>query len=359
MIEDEQILDAKVLIIDDDAQSVKLLRDIFQKDGYRYVTSINDSRQATQMYQELNPDLIVLDLSMPEVDGFEVMQRLKEVDPDTYLPICILTKEAEQSVRFKALESGAKDFLNKPYDRVEVMIRFRNLIEVRMLHNEVKEQNKMLEDKVKARTKELYDTQIDVITRLARAIEYRDSETGLHILRMSHYSARLAAEAGCSMQYCEMVLTAAPLHDIGKIGIPDKILQKSGRLSEEEWEIMKTHTTIGAELLSGSNSKFLNIAREIALTHHEHWDGAGYPNGLKGEEIPLIGRICGLTDVFDALMATRPYKRPWTFEQTIDEIKSGDGSHFDPRLVEKFLSILPDIQYIRDKYVDPQSSDSI
>jgi len=353
MITEDNILNAKILIIDDDEISVRILKETFSKAGYKNITSINDPRLALKLYKELDPDLLILDLNMPYLSGFDVMKQLTSINIDGYLPIVVLSNEESQDIRSSALEAGARDFLNKPYDRVEVLIRFRNLIEVRLLHNEIRDQNKSLENKVRQRTQEVYETQRDVINRLARAVEYRDSETGLHIVRMSHYAACLADEAGLSNEECGLILMASPLHDIGKIGIPDSILQKPGKLTPEEWEIMKTHTVIGGELLSGGNSEFLNLAKEIALTHHEKWDGSGYPEGLKEKGIPLCGRICGLCDVFDALMTCRPYKRAWTVEETLDVIKEGKGTHFDPELVEHFLTVLPQIKLITDKYVDP------
>ena len=287
---------------------------------------------------------------MPYLDGFEVMAKLKEIDGQSYLPILVISDHQDQAIRFRALESGAKDFLNKPYDRIEVLIRIRNLIETRMLHNEVKDQNKKLENKVKHRTKALYEAQVDVIQRLARAIEYRDCETGGHIMRMSRYAECLARQAGLSPQECEIILTASPLHDIGKIGIPDNILQKPGQLTDSEWIIMKTHTTIGAELLDGNDSQFLKIAREIALTHHEKWDGSGYPHGTRGEGIPLVGRISCLCDVFDALTNKRPYKRAWSSEESFAEIRKGRGTHFDPMLVDCFFEVQDKIQDIKQAY---------
>jgi len=358
MITDELIHGAKILIVDDDEISIRLLEEIFDKAGYKNIYTTSDSTQAVEMFISIQPDLLVLDLWMPSVTGFEVMEQLRQMYVDTFLPIIVLSHDADHQARFKALESGAKDFLNKPYDRVEVLIRFRNLIEAQMLHKQAKDQNRLLEEKVKERTRQLSNTQLDVITRLARAIEYRDSETGLHIVRMSHYSACLAKESGLSSSECDSLLTAAPLHDIGKIGIPDRILQKPGRLTDEEWEVMKTHTTIGAELLSGSNSEFMKMARLIALTHHEKWDGSGYPKGLKENQIPLVGRICGLCDVFDALMTARPYKGAWKLDQTIEEIKDGRGKHFDPKLVDSFIKILPEIQQIQEKYVDTNDEKS-
>jgi putative two-component system response regulator len=352
--ESSSILNAKILIVDDLEMNIRILQDILHKAGYKNITTTTKPTEAVKLYHEIKPDLLVLDLNMPEMDGFQVMEELQKQNNDDYLPILVLSNEESQDIKFKALESGAKDFLNQPYDRIEVSKRIKNLIEVRMLHMEVRDQNHILEEKVKSRTKELYDTQIDVIQRLARAIEYRDSETGMHIIRMSNYSSCLAANAEMSMEDCELILTASPLHDIGKIGISDSILRKPGKLSAEEWVIMRTHTTIGAELLSGSNSRFLEVAKEIALTHHEKWDGSGYPNGLKGEEIPLIGRICGICDVFDALTTKRPYKEAWTWDETVAEIKAQRGKHFDPNLLDCFISILPKLKNIQEKYIDPQ-----
>lgn len=352
MITEDKIKSAKILIVDDEETSIRLLEETLNKDGYKNIVITSDSKETSRLYRYYKPDLLILDLNMPELNGFDVMEDLRQQENNNYLPILIVSNEESREIRNKALEAGARDYLIKPFEPVEVLIRIRNLIEVRLLHNEVKNQNKMLEDSVKLRTQELYNTQLDVIQRLARAIEYRDSETGMHIVRMSHYSAALAAKAGLDMLECEMILTASPLHDIGKIGIPDSILSKPGKLNTEEWEIMKTHTRIGAELLSGSNSRFLRMASQIALTHHERWDGTGYPYGLKGEEIPLIGRICGVADVLDALLSQRPYKHAWVLEDAIAEIKRESGHHFDPHLVEHLLSIIPQIERVQGKYSD-------
>jgi len=353
MLNNDDILNAKILIIDDKEAHVSLLMEILQRAGYRNITFTYNSLRAIELYQQVHPDLVFLDLDMSHLNGFEIMQKLKEIEGGNYLPVAVISDNTEQHIRYRALESGAKDFLNKPYDRVEVLVRIHNLIEVRMLHNQVRDQNKILEDKVKLRTQELYDTQLDVIQRLARAVEYRDSETGLHIIRMSHYSACLAAEYGLPMDECELILTAAPLHDIGKIGIPDAILRKPSKLTTQEWEIMKTHTTIGAELLSGSNSKFLHMAKNIALTHHERWDGTGYPQGLKEKQIPVVGQICALSDVFDALTTKRPYKDAWDYEETLASIKKSSGIQFSHDLVDSFFRILPKIKHICQKYMDP------
>jgi len=348
----DHILNAKILIVDDQKIHVLLLEEILYSSGYKNIRSTTDPRQAIGLYQEFQPDLLILDLQMPQFDGFEVMKHLKAVKKDDYLPILVLSSQKGQEINLQVLAAGATDFLNKPYENIEVLVRVRNMIEVRLLHNQVRDQNRILEAKVRERTQELQDTRLDIIHRLARAAEFRDNETGIHIIRMSKYSALLGAVVGMNETQCDLLLNASPLHDIGKIGIPDSILLKPGQLTQEEWDIMKTHTTIGAELLSGSKAALMKMAEVIALTHHERWDGSGYPRGLKGEDIPLVGRITGLCDVFDALTSKRPYKRAWTPEEAMTEIKKQNGKHFDPQLVEAFIRILPEVQRIKDSYVE-------
>lgn len=350
MISDTEILDAKILIVDDQEISVRLLEEILRKAGYRNITSIHDSREAGETYRRINPDALVLDLHMPYLDGFQVMTQLKEMEGDDYLPILVLTQLENKDLRYLALESGAKDFVNKPYDRVEVLVRIRNIIEVHMLHRKVRDQNRILEEKIQKRTKDLRDAQLEMGQRLARVAEYRDRATGMHIIRMSCYAQRLAAKLDFSKEECELILVASSLHDIGKVAIPDSILLKPQKLTNDEWKMMKTHPTIGSKLLAGSASKVMKMAQEIALTHHEKWDGSGYPQALKGEKIPLVGRICGLCDMFDALTNERPYKEAWPFPLAVEEIKKESGRSFDPSLVENFLEILPDIHQIQEKY---------
>jgi len=348
----DHILNVKILIVDDQKIHVLLLEEIFHASGYKNIRSTTDPLQAVGLYQEFQPDLLILDLQMPQCDGFEVMKQLKAVKKDDYLPILVLSSQKGQEINLHALEAGATDFLDKPYENIEVLVRVRNMIEVRLLHNQVRDQNRILEAKVRERTQELQDTRLDIIHRLARAAEFRDNETGIHIIRMSKYSALLGSAVGMNETQCELLLNASPLHDIGKIGIPDSILLKPGQLTQEEWDIMKTHTTLGAELLSGSNAAIMKMAEVIAFTHHERWDGSGYPRGLKGEDIPLVGRITGLCDVFDALTSKRPYKRAWTPEEAMTEIKKQSGKHFDPHLVEAFIRILSEVQRIKDSCVD-------
>lgn len=352
MLTENDIQKAKILIIEDDKISIRMLEDILRKAGYTNLKGLTDPREAADVYKSFSPDLIVLDLNMPYLDGFKVMELLKKMEPQNYLPVLMITEEESPRIRLKALESGAKDFLNKPYERIEVLLRIHNMLEVRVLQNQVKDQNKILEAKVLKRTKELYDTRLDVIQRLARAAEFRDQETGMHIVRMSKYCAALAKEIGMSETQRDLLLTASPLHDIGKIAIPDSILLKPGKLDPQEWEIMKTHTTVGYELLSGSRSAFMKMAASIALTHHERWDGAGYPKGLKENQIPLVGRVCGICDVFDALTSSRPYKKAWSIEEAVEEISKQKAKQFDPVLAESFLKILPEIKNIKNKNED-------
>ena len=346
MIKKEPFPDAKILIVDDEPTSIRLLKKILTEAGYTNLISTREAQKVQKLYQEIRPDLLVLDLHMPHMEGFKIMDQLREIEKDDYLPILVISQERNRVIQFSALEAGAKDFLVKPYDSIEVILRIRNFLEVRMLHKQIREQNKLLEQRVRERTEELYQTHIDVIQRLSRAVEYRDSQTGTHTMRLAQYTYSLALALGMSPEECEVISTASSLHDVGKIGIPDSILRKPGKLTAEEWEIMKTHTTIGSELLSGSNSKFLKLGQDIALTHHEKWDGSGYPKGLKKDKIPLSGRICGLCDVFDALTSKRPYKDPWPVDEALEEIKKGKGTHFDPKLVDCFFQILPQIRRI-------------
>jgi putative two-component system response regulator len=282
---------------------------------------------------------------MPEVDGFKVMAQLSVLNRDDYLPILVLTAE-DESVRFMALQSGAKDFLHKPYDRLDVILRSRNIIQVRLLHSQIRNHNASLEQQVSERVKELKDTRLDVIQRLAVAAELRDAGTPGHIYRMSHYCQQLALAIGFQGTQAELILASSPLHDIGKIAIPDAILLKPSGLDAHEFEIIKTHTTLGAKMLSGSDSVFLRMAETIAWTHHEKWDGSGYPRGLKEEEIPLVGRICAVADVFDALTSSRPYKKAWSADDAMAEIKRLKGIHFDPKLVEAFEGIAGDVKAV-------------
>ncbi len=346
MLIDEQILNARILIVDDNILNVQILKKILTEAGFYNITPTTDPLKSFDIYQELCPDLVLLDFNMPHFNGLEMMKLYASVDPDGYLPVLMITAETDHALRTKALQSGAKDFIRKPYDRQEVVLRSRNLIEVRLMYNLLKTQNVSLEEKVRDRTKELFKTRLEVIYRLARVAEYRDKHTGAHIIRMSRYAEVLAKAAGIEGGQRELILNTSPLHDIGKVALPDSILLKPGKLTPEERDLMKKHTIWGAEILGGSEFGFLKMAESIALTHHEKFDGTGYPNGLKGEDIPVVGRIVAIADVFDALTSRRPYKEAWSFEDSLAEIKKGSGSQFDPQLTEAFMGIENDVRSI-------------
>lgn len=352
MINQEQISRTKILIIDDQKLHSFFLEKLLKQEGFTQVLCVIDPLKALNNIREFQPDLIVLDLVMPQVNGFQIMEQLNDFRKDHYLPIIALGEDHSVEMRLKALQSGATDFLSKPYENIEMLFRIHNMIEMRILHMVVENQNKLLETKVQERTKELRDTQLEVIRRLAQAAEFRDNDTGIHIIRMSHFCVKFSEALGLSESECELMLNASPLHDVGKIGIPDNILLKPGSLTAEEFTVMKTHTTMGAQLLSGSSSPVMKMAETIALTHHEKWDGTGYPQALKEDQIPLIGQICSVCDVFDALTSHRPYKKPWTSDEALQEIVKQKNRQFQPKLVDCFVKIFPDILTIKSKYVD-------
>ena len=347
------ILSANVLIVDDQIINVKLLEKTLKQAGYKNIFSTIDSREAVPLFIKHDIDILLLDIRMPHLDGFEVMALLREVLQDDYLPILVLTAELTSETRARSLSSGAKDFLTKPFNQLEALQRIHNIIEVRFLYKTLKGYNKILESEVKKRTLELEKSRYEVIDRLGRAAEYKDNETGNHILRMSQYARFLAKAAGLADEQCDLILLAAPMHDIGKIGIPDNILLKQGKLDPDEWKVMQTHVEIGGKLLSGNDEiPLMKMAKNIALSHHERWDGNGYPNGLSGEEIPLEGRICAISDVFDALTSERLYKEAWPVEKALAFILEGSGKHFDPKLTVLFEKIFDDILAYKQLYKD-------
>jgi putative two-component system response regulator len=346
---------AQILVVDDEPTNVRLLEKVLQSEGYTNVVSTTDSRQAVELYQQHRSDLILLDLNMPYLDGYQVMEELRAQEDASLPPILVLTAQHVQEFRNRALKSGASDYVTKPFDRVELLSRVHNLLQVHLAQRYMHDQNQFLEKKVRERTRELQDTRLQIVQRLGRAAEYRDNETGLHIIRMSKVSALLGKSVGLDEYQCDLLLNASPMHDIGKIGVPDEILLKPGKLEPQEWEIMKTHSQIGADILAGDDSELLSMARDIALTHHEKWDGSGYPNALQGEDIPLVGRIVALADVFDALTSDRPYKKAWSVDDALELIREQSGRHFDPRLTECFLAQLPDVLAITEKYAEPRS----
>lgn len=345
-----------ILIVDDEPANLKLLDKMLRSQGYQSLVLVDDPRVAVDLYRITQPALILLDINMPHLDGYQVMEQLKALNDPLLPPIVILTAQHGKDYLLRALAAGARDFIGKPFDRNELLMRVRNLLDAQMAHRLMYNQKNVLEDMVQARTEELRRTRLQIVQRLGMAAEYRDEETGNHILRMSHSCALLAGAVGWSEDDCDLILNASPMHDIGKIGIPDAIMLKPGKFEPHEWEIMQTHAAIGGKLLEGDDSTLMCMAREIALTHHEKWDGSGYPNGLAGEAIPQSGRIAALADVFDALTSVRPYKKAWTVEAAVDLIKDNNGKHFEPALVEVFLQELPGIVAIRERFAEPVAS---
>ncbi len=340
-------MEARILIVDDDSANIDFLQHALRPAGFTDVHGCSDPRQAVRLFRELRPDLVALDLLMPHLSGEDLLRRLRELTPaGDYLPLVVLTSDATPEAMRRAMSAGAYDFLRKPPSPYEVRMRLRNLLETRRLQMELRKQNRYLEFRVAARTatlaarsRELERARMDVLERLARAAEYRDDDTGKHTIRVGTLSALLAAEIGVPEREVAMLRLIAPLHDVGKIGIADSILLKPGRLSDEEFATMRTHTIIGAEILSGSGHETLVRAQEIAISHHERWDGSGYPRGLSGEDIPLFGRMLSITDVYDSLTHARPYKRAWSIAETLGELQAQRGRQFDPRLLDAFLRL--------------------
>jgi putative two-component system response regulator len=332
--------DARILVVDDQESNLQLLDRLLRRQGYAHIETLTDSRQAVDRFVAFRPDLVCLDLRMPHLSGLEVLEDLQPlIGAADYVPILILTADTAAETKQTALSMGAKDFLNKPFDAVEALLRIHNLLETRFLYVQLRSQNERLDQKIRERTLELEEAQHEILTRLALAAEYRDDQTGEHTRRVGHMAALLARELGLADIEVDLIREAAPLHDVGKIGIPDTVLMKPGRLTPEEFEVMKTHTDIGARLLSGSRFPLLRLAQEIARTHHEWWNGGGYL-GLAGDQIPLASRIVTVADTFDAITHDRPYRPGRTIQLAIEELRREAGRQFDPAVVDAFARVL-------------------
>jgi putative two-component system response regulator len=336
----------RILVVDDEAINIQVLERILEPGTVRLVGT-TDPRKALGLFHETQPDLVLLDLRMPHIDGLDLLAQLsREIAPDTYLPILVLTSDSTGETKRRALSGGAKDFLTKPLSPFEVRLRVQNLLETRFLHLELQEQNRLLETRVlertsalMRRTEELEEARIEILERLARAAEFRDDDTGQHTHRVGRLAAQLAETLSHPPEQVELIRRAAPLHDLGKIGVPDSVLLKRGRLDPAEFDVMKRHTVIGGSILTGSAVPLLAMGREIAVSHHERWDGAGYPFGAGGESIPISGRIVAVADVFDALTHARPYKAAWSLEEASAEVTRQAGRQFDPDIVAAFQHI--------------------
>ena len=330
---------ARILIVDDEAPTVEVLRRLLQRAGFARIKTTTDPREAAKLYVDFRPDLILLDLHMPQMDGLAVMDELNQIAEATFLPIVILTGDLSPEARRDALSRGAKDFVHKPFNTDEVLLRIGTLLETRFLYLQIQTQNQVLEAKVRERTRELEGAQFEILERLAKAAEFRDDHTGHHTERVGQMAALIAQQTGLPEAQVALIRRAAPLHDVGKIGVPDSILLKLGKLTHDEFTVVKTHTAIGARILSGSRFPILRLAEEIAFSHHERWDGSGYA-GIPRDAIPLSGRIVAIADVFDALTQNRPYKEAWPVDRAVAEISDQRGRQFDATLVDAFLRII-------------------
>ncbi|MDF2722368.1 MAG: response regulator [Paenibacillus sp.] len=336
----DDLKQANILIVDDQEYNVSLLERILGRAGFTNVYSTMDPFTIHRLLVEVNPDIVLLDLHMPGMDGLQVVKLIREfTGEEMYLPVLMLTADTLPESKQQGLKAGVNDFLTKPYDRTEVVLRINNLLKTRSLHIQLQQHNNSLEERVQKRTEELTQAKLEILDLLGRASEYRDDMTGQHTQRVGHLSEQIAIRLGLPEAAVDMIKRAAPLHDIGKIGIPDDILLKPGRFEPYEYERMKTHTLIGANILEGSYFTILKLASVIACSHHEKWDGTGYPHGLKGEEIPLEARIVALADFYDALTHERPYKQAWTPHETLLEIQNQRGKHFDPQVVDAFIQV--------------------
>lgn len=329
----------KILVIDDEPLNLRILGRILQNAGYTDVRAMGDARAFHEVFNEYKPDLVMTDLMMPQVDGYGVLAMLGGLVPsNAYLPAIVMTGDISLQAKQQALSAGATDFLYKPMDMVETRLRVGNLLRTRALYLELARQNADLEAEVKERSRALIDAHLEMLSRLANAAEFRDDDTGQHTRRVGEIAALTAEVLGLPPHQVELIRHAAPLHDVGKIGVPDRILRKPERLTPEEVTVMRRHVGIGAKILEGSKAPVIREAEEIAQSHHEWWDGSGYPNGAAGDEIPLSGRIVAAADVFDALTHERPYKTPWPPEDAVNEMKRLRAKQFDPEVVDAFVS---------------------
>jgi putative two-component system response regulator len=328
----------RVMIADDIFANVELLSRILRGAGYTDVVVTTEGPDVLSTFRSAEPDIVMLDLHMPRADGLSIIQEIRR-DSAAWIPIVVLTGDASIDAKRGTLRAGASDFIGKPYDMAEVVLRVGNLLETRRLQLLLARENETLERRVQQRTDELFAARLDVLQRLAVATEKRDDDTGEHTRRVGILAAEIASRLGASRSFIDSVRNAAPLHDIGKIAIPDAILNKPGRLTPAEFDVMKTHSAIGADILAGGNHRLIHAAEQIARTHHERWDGSGYPNGLCGEEIPIEGRITAVADYFDALSHNRVYRAALAVADVLQMIAEGSGTQFDPAVANAMLQI--------------------
>jgi putative two-component system response regulator len=339
---EQDLIRPTVLVVDDTPENIHVLSGVLQ-DEYSVRVATSGERALTAARTDPQPDLILLDVKMPVMDGYEVCRRLKNDYQTQRIPVIFVTGMGEAEDEARGFELGAVDYIVKPVSPAIVRARVRT-------HIQLYDQKRHLLELVQQRTRELEDTRLQIIRRLGRAAEFKDDETGYHVIRMSHYCRMMALAVGIPDYRAEILFNAAPMHDVGKIGVPDSILEKAGPLTPDEWSIVKRHPVIGAGIIGRHNNELLEMARVIALTHHERWDGSGYPRALRGEAIPLVGRIVAVADAFDALTSTRPYKQAWPVEEAVALLRREAGRQFDPRLVPKFVEMMPQVRDIMAQY---------
>jgi putative two-component system response regulator len=370
----DAIRTAKIAIVDDEPINIKLVRKYLSVAGFENFITVTDSVTVMELLPNEEPDVLLLDIMMPKVSGLEVLQRVRANRKTALLPVIILTAADDDRTKIQALDLGATDFLAKPVNAVELVPRVRNALIMHAHQKQLQSHAEELDRQVRRRTAELAASRLELIHCLARAAEFRDNETGLHVIRVGRYAGVVARHYGLDEATCELIEQTAPLHDMGKIGVPDSILLKPDRLTPEEFELIQRHTTrgkrtfepmsmdewrslerhtlMGEKILEAGNSPLLAMAGRIALTHHEKWDGSGYPLGLSGEQIPLEGRITAVADVFDALSSRRPYKPAFPLDECFRIMEKGRGGHFDPRVLDAFFAGKEEVIAIRVQFTD-------
>lgn len=366
--------EARVMIVDDDVSNIEIVREYLKADGFEHFVTTTSTSLALPKIKSYMPDIVLLDINMPNATGLEILQAMQDDPAIKLIPTIVLTSSTSSDDKLQALRLGASDFLAKPIDPSELILRVENVLAVKAYQDHLAKQSEQLEREIRLRTRELIRSRQEAIHCLARAAEYRDDDTGQHVLRVGRYAALISQELGFPVAAIELIEQAAQLHDVGKIGVPDSILHKPGKLDPQEFEIMrghcgmgrriinplsheesirlKQHTSVGMQIMNSTTSPVLKLASVIAATHHEKWDGSGYPNGLSGTDIPIEGRIVAVADVFDALGSDRPYKKAFPVEKCVEIMREGRGKHFDPNVLDAFLRRLDDAIGIRNSYVD-------
>ncbi|MFI0436051.1 MAG: HD domain-containing phosphohydrolase [Parachlamydiaceae bacterium] len=342
----------KILLVDDQLVSLLYLKKTLSQLPDMDITTCRNAKEALNQFPNQQWDLIVADYQLPGMNGLDFVRQFRQVQGGEETPILMVTASTDPNVKYELLNLGTVDFLHKPADASEIIARARNLISLHKATVSLKNHNQELKKGVQEMTKVLAEREQESLIVLARAAESRDPQTGSHLLRMASYSKIIALALGLSEEEAEEIYLAAPMHDVGKIGIPDRILLKDGKLTPDEWLVMKRHTNYGYDILRSSVTPILKLGGVIALNHHEAWNGSGYPNGKKGDEIPLCARIVAVADVFDALMSTRPYKEAWSLDEALSELNNISGVRLDSTCVNAFMQSIDSVKHIMTNYAD-------